>query len=314
MNKNTKSLFKNDNAVGMSGALLGLFAYIFFISLIISFLVVNIYGINYDTLNLPTQTDVKIYDSNQDFKNGSYDLSTIVRSISSNWIYIENVGMYLKDTGGYLVIDNIQVDSAGDYSNTYQINNSAINLFGVHGDYCIILRYTGVTNQNVVCIDSSGFHIYEYFLNAGIIIGDKFFFAYPNANQIERPIIKTVYNENLPSLDFYLNGNKLFITSQLNTGGSIFEWGGRYYGGVYSNTIGFVLESFKSDNQIISLPKNTVYDQIGLLAVLFNTMLKISLYQLPSFILPAELIIVFISFPEALFIIALAIVIIRGVD
>ena len=315
MKKQIKSLFfKNDDAVGMSAVLLGLLAYIFFTSLIISFLVVNIYGINYDTPNLPTTKDVKIYDSNQNFKNGSYDLSTIVHSISSNWEYVENIGMRLKGTGGYLVINNIQPDSAGFYSNSYWINNSAINILGAHGDYCIVIRYTGVTNQNEVCIQDNGFHIYNYFLNAGIISGDKFFYAYPNANQVEDVVIKTIYNENAPSLVFYFNGDKLFITDQLNTGGSMFEWGGRYYGGVRSNTQGFILEQFLSDNQIISLPKNTVYDQIGLLAVLFDTMIKISLYQLPTFILPAQLIIVFITFPEALFILALAIIVIRGVD
>jgi hypothetical protein len=309
-----KKFFKNDIAVGMSGVLLGLLAYIFFTSLIISFLVVNIYGINYDTPNLPTSKDVKIYDSNQDFKNGSYDLSTIVHSISSNWEYIENIGLRLKGQGGYLVINNIQPDSEGFYSNTYWINNSAINILSAHGDYCIVIRYTGVTNQNEVCVKSDGFHIYNYFLNAGIIAGDKYFYAYPDANQVELVSIKTIYNENTPSLDFYFNGDKIFVTDQLNTGGSLFEWGGRYYGGVWSNTRGFILEQFTSDNQIISLPKNTAYDQIALLAVLFDTMLKISLYQVPSFILPAQLIVVFISFPEALFILALAIVIIRGVD
>jgi hypothetical protein len=314
-----KNKNENDKAIGAVGALFGLTVYIFLISMVLSFLLVNIYGTsNIAGIKLPSQSDIQTFSSSQNFKSGNFDLNTTGQDINSKWVYTSGIGMVLTELGqhtySYFGINNIQEDESAYYQNSYWINNTPVNVFGNHNDYSIILRFTGGVDQNEILVEDDGFHIPIYLLNANFIVGDNYFFAYPNANQVEYPVIKTIYNDKDLSLDFYFEGSKIFTTTQLNTDANLFGLWGRYYGGVGSHTQYFTLEQFDTSNTIISTSTTNGSDVIGMLASLFVTIIKISTWQIPAWILPVELVVIFITLPEAGILVCAAFIIIRGVD
>lgn len=295
--------------------LTGLLFSIIFSSVVIAFLLMQFYGANAVVPELPTQSDVKVFSNKQGFTDGSYDLSTIVASLNSKWVNHADVGMVLTvlSTGdmSYIAIDNIQKDTTGLYQNTYVINNSATNILGRHGDYCILLRYTGGVDQNEVCFTSDGVSIPTYLINAYTKWGNCYFLAYPDINQIERATIKTVYDDTNLKVSVYFNGDKLIETTSLNPDNNIMGLWGRYYGGVGSWILGFTLESFETLGGIVDVVTNNGQDILGLISGFFVTVLKIVLWNVDSAFLPVELNIIFIKTQLAGIIVCI-VAIIRG--
>jgi hypothetical protein len=311
--------FLNESGTSAVSILLALLFYVILASIAVSFLLMNLYGVSNIVPELPSQKDIQMFSSDQNFKTGEFNISVVAKDINSKWIRTPEAGYVLTQLGGqsysYLAIDYIQKDINGYYQNSYWINNTATNMLGRHGDYCIILRFTGGIDQNEVCIKSDGFHIPAYLLDSNTQWGDKFIYPYPEANQVEYPDIKTIYHDNPPSLTFYFNDVKQFETTQLNQDQNLFSAWGRYYGGVGSYTLGFTMEDFKTDNSIIS-GQNSANGQdiLGMLGAMIITIIKISTWSIPAQFLPTELVMIFITIPEAGIIICAAIVFLRGVS
>lgn len=303
----------NDQAIGAVGILAALIFYIFALSIILSFVLTDMYGVNVTkTIILPSQKDIRTFTSNQSYISGAFDLAAHKKDMFSNWTYTQGLGLELKLTTinhpfSYLLIDYLQEDSSGLYQNSYWLNNS------VGGDYAIILRYTGSSDQNEIRVEPDGFHIPNYFPLSQVTIGDKYFYPYPNADQVVNPSIKTIYNDNNGEhyVDFYFNGDKFFTTTELNDDTNLFSLFPHYYGGVGSNTIGFIITDFQTESSIISGLNTNALDSIAGLLV---TILKISTWQIPSWILPTGLVAFFINLPEAGIVICIAIIVFRGVD
>jgi hypothetical protein len=309
--------FKNDDAVSGAVAILMLIiAYLFVTAIVISFCLTQGFGINNDVPILPSQGDIKAYSNNQNFSSGDFNWELAGVDLNSKWVNQTDVGMVLTQLGShtfsYFGIDYLQKDTKNEYDNTYLVNNSATNIFGGHNDYCVILRYTGGTDQNEVCVRDDGFYIPTYSLNADYYTGYNFYQTYPEAHNIENVKIRTVYNDKDLRLDFYLNDNLLFVTTRLNPeSGNTFTQS-RYYAGVGSNILGFALTSFDTQNTIIS-GKNNDVTLWSLTDILF-TIVKILLWQLPNGFLPIELVAILIGLPEGIGIACVIFIVIRGVD
>jgi len=307
---------KNDEGVGAVHILLLLIGYIVLLSITVSFLLSQAYGSSVPGIELPTQKDVKTYSSEQSFIDCTANKSTFVRQTAGTWEYICGLGMRFVAGHGafsYLLVDNVQKDSTSLYQNEYWINNTATNILGTHGDYVIILRYTGGGDQNEIQVKSDGFHIPQYFLTTTIWTGDSYFYPYPNANQITAVHIKTIYNDNTPLVDFYFNDNKIFTTTQLNSDKNIVNLFGRFYGGVASFTPGFILEDFQTQGAIISGLSSNIGDSLNSLTGILTMILKISVWSFPADILPLPFVIIFVNLPEAGIVICVVVIIIRGV-
>jgi hypothetical protein len=283
-------IFKNDDAV--ASLLIFLIFALLFSTTAMTYFMHEIYGINVIAPELNTK-DLHIqYSSKQNFASGDYDLSTMGIAMYSKWVNVSGVGMVLTTSGRgvhpYFLVKNILPDSEGLYQNTYVVNNSPTDIFGRHGDYCIVLRYTSGTDQNEVCINSEGFSIPDYIFNAGIRWGNSYYVPYPDANQIQNPIIKTVYNDKTPSLIMYFNDEKIIETTQLHKQGSNFMSAPVYYAGVASDNLGFTFESFQTEGLIISgVSGETTLESISGFLI---TTWKIATFTLPPEIpFPTEL-------------------------
>jgi hypothetical protein len=301
--------FDNEKGIGAVEILAVLIIYIFLISLVLSFFIVNIYGSSsVPGVTLPNQKDVNIFSSDQNFIGCSVNKSTFLKQSQGEWRWDCGVGMILVSShaNAYLLVNNIQKDAGGLYQNSYWINNSATNILGTHGDYTIILRYTGGGDQNEIEVKNDGFHIPQYFLTTTVWTGDRAFFPYPNANQETAVNIKTIYNDAAHSVDFYFQSEKVFTTDNLNEDKNVFNVFGRYYGG-------FILEDFKTEGSIISGLTSNIGDTINMVSAMFAVIINISTWQLPSWILPIEFVQIFITLPEGLIVLLAAVIIIRGV-
>jgi hypothetical protein len=312
--------FKDNESAGVSTLLTGLIFSITFSSVLIAFVLLQFYGVAViavngvdSPINLPMGSEIKTFSSSQDFKNGTFDLQTIGKMKSGRWRWSDGVGYELTMLGSdggyyYLVIDNIQSDD-GIYQNSYWLNNSATNAYGMHGDYCITLRGTGGIDNNEVCVTNEGFYIPANF--ATKIGSGQFSMPYAGASQIVNPSIKTVYNDNTPSVDFYFQGQKVFSTTTLNADFNLFGLFGRYFGGVCSSTIGFTIEAFQTGNPITNID-----NQQNGLALVFGflmTVIKIVVWNVDSMYLPIELNIIFIK-TQLCAVAVCVIMIIRGVS
>lgn len=308
--------YKNNENAGVSTLLAIILFSITVSSILTSFFLLNFYGVSVYGVNtpdspmqLPTGTSLKIFSQTQDFKNNSYDLETLSRQRNGKWSFVDGVGYFLTGLGSdsgfsYLLIDNLQSDNKV-YENSYWINNT------VKGDYCIILRYTGGSDANEICVEDNDFYIPSNLWDK--ITGQEFRYDYPNANQIEDVNIKTIYNDGSdttdPSVDFYFNGDLLFRTSKLNKDANILDWFGRYYGGLGSRDIGFTFEEFQTQNPVV----NTAAQENGLMMIagyLF-LIIKIMVWNIDPLYLPWEINIIFVKTQVAVMGICIA-MIIRG--
>jgi hypothetical protein len=301
----------NDKGVGAVGVLLGLTFYIFMMSFILAFLIIQIYGVD-DVKGIVLPTVKNSYSSEQNYQNGSYDPTLNTMNLFSEWEYIKGVGLILTGfeagkTEGHVIIKYVQPDTNGDYINTYAINNS------VHSNYCIDLRNLGrgihIGSDNELCVNNEGLYIPDYIPFTAFRWGKHAFYSYPDANLIDDIIIKTVYNDEKHIATISLNDIEVLTSDNLHTDLTLI--GSIYYGGVSSDTIGFVLKEFNTDNSITAPNEANMLSSLG---QLLATMFAISIWSIPTWILPTEFIVLFITLPEAGLFITALIVLIRGVD
>lgn len=305
----------DNSEASVATVLVGLLFSIIFSASVIAFLLLQFYGATAIVPELPTQNDVRLFSSSQNYQNGTFDLATHAKSVNSLWEKTDK-GMELTQKGtkaySYLLIDNLQKDSLGLYQNSYWIDNSATGLYGQHGDYCIGLRITGGVDQNEICIKSDGFHIPKYFIDAGTQWGDNYFYPYPGANEVEYPTIKTIYNDKDLSVDFYFDGVKFFTTNELNADANLFGLWGRYYAGVGSNMEGYALQEFQTDSSVVDVNTTNGEDILGMISGFIITVLKLVAWNVDSQYLPLELNLIFIK-TQLAGIVVCVIMIIRGV-
>lgn len=278
----------------------------------ISYFALEEYGMNLDRVVLPENMN-NYFSSSQDFSLGTFNQSILdsqsssFQILSGTWKYVKDLGIILQSSGflstNYFVIANIDKGSSNEITNSYIINNS------VHGDYRIVLRYTGSSDENEIIVKSDGFHIPNYFNAFGIITGDADFIPYPNANQIDKVNFITNYNDGSkninPTVTFSFNGNT-FTSNKLHIAETSVINFKTYYGGVSSNTEGFNFISFTTNNKIVNPNALLNTDPILQLASLIVTMIKLVTWGLPEEIVPALLQWFMIRTQEAILIIAIA--------
>jgi len=299
---------KHNNEEGsVATILIGLLFSLTFSSIVISFLLLQVYGVAVTGIDLPTSSDVKIFSSNQNYKNGSFNAELNKETWWGDWEYIAGSGWSLVSTGlrqySYLVIKNIQpVDNK--ITNSYWINNA------VHSDYCVGMRVTSGSDVNEVCVDSNGIYIPDYIILTNTVWGTHAYFSYPDANLIENVVIKTIYDEKGKRATVYFNGAQVIDTTDLEdpiTWQTVF---GVWYAGLSGNTPGLILEDFQTENPIQDTSQVET-NTLVLISGFIVTLVKIVGWNVDSIYLPLELNLMFIKTQLAGVIVCI-IMIIRG--
>lgn len=296
-----KQKFNNEHGGGAVGLLVVLIFSLTFSSFAIAFLLTQIYGANVITGNmggvpLPTSGEINAV---QDYTNNSIDDSVNYVNGFGNYIFVPSVGRVLTSNPSgidcLLLLKRVSPVN-NTYTVSYAINNT------IHGNYRIMARYySGVlTIYNVIVeVKQDGFHVSNG-------LSETYFLPYLNANQIDYPNIKTVFNDNTQTLEVYLKGELLFSESNI--------WkpllsGEVYWAGVSSKIVGFTVESINVGSFISSNPT----DILGQVASIIDVISKIILWGMPEQYLPFILSVIFIRTQEAAIVICAIAVFIRGV-
>jgi hypothetical protein len=256
------------------------------------------------------------YSQSQNFANGQFNMSTLARTGSNNWVLVPNVGYQLIISTiqplNYFYIQNIEPDSSGIIVNNYVINNTGQNW------YSIVLSGNGGMSNNEVLVMNDGFHI-PNFLFSGVRLGDNDFIPYPNAAKVVNANIQTQFHDcSLYASDcdayvtFTFNGQP-FTSHKVNKDSTISVLGvpltnSMYYGGLCGYTGGLVFNYFSTLNTIQQTQSNNV---LSLISSFVSTMLLIAGWTLPDCALPLTLNLILIKTQLAGIIICL-VVILRG--
>lgn len=294
-----------------AGLLIALIFSVVFSSVSIAYFVSEM-GINANIPQIVLPQELKSYNSEQNFLNGTYDIGTITKISTATWSYVEKVGYVLTgfSLGGvnnYMYIMNINKDTTNIITNNYQINNSPL------ADYSIVIKGNSGLSNNEIIVKSDGFHIPMYFIT-GDYFGERAFIPYVNANRFQKVLIQTIYKEKKftdsgdSTLDFTFNGQK-FSTTMNKDDTLPFTGGTQFYGGVNSMSLGFTLESFNSANTISGSGEQK--DVLSKIADFIVTVLAILLWNLPESVLPLTLNLLFIK-TQLFGILTCIIIIIRG--
>ena len=268
-------------------------------------------GITIQGIALPQE--LRSYNSEQDFMNGTYDIATLNKISSATWTYVNDVGIILTglSIGGlnnYMYIMNINKDATGDIINNYRINNTPLN------DYVIVIKGNAGISNNEIIVKQDGFHIPTFMLGFDGYAGERAFIPYPNANKIQKVTIQTIYHEekfgsaNDATLKFTFNGEQ-FLTTMNKEDTFLFFGGTQYYGGVNSGSLDFTLEYFKTNNEIKGT--GVQRDALSQIADFIYTVLLILTWTLPEEILPLTLNLLLIK-TQLFGILTCIIVLIRG--
>jgi hypothetical protein len=293
-----------------AGLLIALIFSLIFSSVSIAYFVTEM-GINANIPQIVLPNELKSYNSEQDFLNGTFDIGTLTKVSSATWTYIEKVGYVLTghSMGGenYFYIMNINPDSTKTITNNYKINNSPLN------DYSIVIKGNSGISNNEIIVRSDGFHIPTYFIT-GSYFGERDFIPYPNANKLQNVLIQTIYHEKSfggtedSTLTFKFNGNT-YQTTMNKDDTFLFFGGTQFYGGVNSKSLGFTLEYFKTGNTISGTGEQK--DALSMIADFIQTVLLILFWNLPESVLPLTLNILLIK-TQLFGILTCIVVILRG--
>lgn len=277
-------MINNDNA--NVHLIASLFLSLFISSLLISWFLLQIYGIGVVNTISPLTMDNKIFNSTQNFKTDEID-NTILIQQDSDWTYQDGIGRVLTSKRGFatgkLFIDKVKPDSNGIITNYYHINNS------VHSFYSIILKRvpTDLTGVNVeLYFNTWGINLAQYLIDIQWHNTVKVF--YPDIQNVDYADIKTVYSIYEGKCDITFNGQTYTITDipiPSNLDNTVNEgFFGEYFAGVSSDTYGFTLEDFNTDNTIEN--NVSLFNQA---TAILTLMAKILVWNVDSKYLPIEL-------------------------
>lgn len=269
---------QNESASG-SALVLTIFTSLLFSTVLITWFMLQMYGVSVAGIDMPTgQTG---YSNTQSFMNNQINDTTLDISKYGIWQYQDGIGRVLiqKSTSGwtYLLINNIQRDSQGIITNTYYINNS------VKQDYTIVLRYTGSVDHTEFTITNDGIHVPNWYM--GAVISSPLVIPYPNMNQVSDIVIVTKYNDLQNTCEINFNGQS-FTLSNLPVDMDTHNAFKNYYGGVASNTLGFTIETFASENKIVNTGETDILTLFGAFIV---TVLKLIFFNVSPDLLPWEI-------------------------
>lgn len=289
-------MHKNDSGT-VESTLIGLFFSLTFSSVVIAFLLLQFYGVavtgNNAAISLPSSGLVS---GLQDFKsNNVVDNVNYIDGLGK-YVYVPDVGRVLSNnpTGleCWLILAHID-DANGVYSVSYDINNS------VKEDYGVFVRTWNNFNiyNERIDVKSDGFHAVYATFESG-------FYPYPLANQNTNVKIRTEFNEDEGTYSFYFNGNLIFTKTGISK--PIFSTSDAYYGGVWSKTEGFTIESINAG--AFNFSSDNILEQIK---SFLNVLAKIVLWNVDEQFLPLALNIIFIKTQLAGIVVCIF-VIIRG--
>lgn len=295
-----------------AGLLIALIFSLIFSSVSIAYFVKEM-NLNEDIPQIALPEELRSYNSEQDFMNGTFDIGTLNHISSATWEYVNGIGYSLTglSIGGlnnYMYIMNINKDASGDIINNYRINNSPLN------DYVIVIKGNAGISNNEIIVKSDGFHIPTFMLGFDSYAGERAFIPYPNANRFQRVTIQTIYHEekfgsaNDATLKFTFNGDK-FETTMNKEDTFLFFGGTQYYGGVNSGSLGYTLEYFKTNNEIKGT--GVQRDALSQIADFIYVVLAILVWNLPESVLPLTLNILLIK-TQLFGILTCIVIIIRG--
>jgi hypothetical protein len=267
----------NDKATG-TGLVLIIFTSLIFSTIMISWFMLQIYGVSLAGIDLSMGN--QSFSSSQNFLTNQINMGTIRTSDESIWTYQTGIGKVLTSfnsgIGGGLYINNIQPKSDGIIINDYVINNS------VHGEYSIILNTNAQGSGGKLVISNDG--VYRPYFFGNVLLTIPKVVNYAGMKDIDDVTIRTVYNENLNTVDLTFNGNTYTITDIQKDLTAVNL--GHFYGGVESKTAGFTIKSFNTDTQI-QVSQDT--DAVTMFYAFIVIALKLVFYNVSPDMLPWEL-------------------------
>lgn len=285
-------------------------------------------GLNIGFVKITPITQLDSYSSEQNFIGGTYNLETLARTGQTEWSYNQNVGLILTQLSGdlsTLYIMNINPDSSGKVTNHYTINNS------VTKPYVIVVEGNNGVSNNMIIVGDNGLYTTSHTID-GSIMGVLESFPYANADKISKIDITTEYTRGLktcplfsscqitksPYLKITFNG-VTYETSNLNIPEN--DKGTQFYGGIAGvntqlplvgyvvSSLGLTLEKFTSNNPLVGTGENA--DALTQIASFISAMLAVITWQVPSGVIPTEIVVILIGGQETALLICI-IVIIRG--
>lgn len=283
--------FNNDNAaLSSSGSIVLFFTFsLVFSSILISWMLLNAYGVNVAGMEFPE------FQANTQYELSSNDTSKGITYIGDTWTFSEGNGRVSTGEDSYILFDNSGSPNAGMHTNTYHISNPN------QGDYSLVLSYSSLKTVEVVVSDD-GFHIMDGSFGMGFLNNEIYFYPYENANKITPVVIQTdydgTYNQIIDNsgqmLNLYMDGNLVFSTpSDVDTGVQVEPIVKAYYGGIGNkNNIGLTLQGFgTNDNTKMS----DITALINSIQVWVTTLIKLIVWNVPEEYLPWELNMLFVK-------------------
>lgn len=298
-----KRKMKNDEGA-IETTLMGLLFSLTFSSIVISFLLLQVFGyaVVGNEKMITTLPDEQSLNPLQDYKSNDIVDSNYYndnRYPLSKWVWIPDVGRVLTGSGGteYKLLLNFVGEENGVRTVNYVINNS------VKQDYSVVVReWTGSSFYNMnIHVHSDGFHLPDGILG----ITDTIYVPFPNANQIEHVKIKTEFNQKKGEVKFYFNDKLMFTKDGYPVPIVGIDYG--HYAGVASQTDGFTVESINV-GVFATLDQASVLEQLG---AFINVLLQVVVWNVNSKFLPLELNLLFIKTQLAGIIICI-VMILRG--
>lgn len=276
-------------AINTSTVLAAIFLTSLFISsVLISFFALNIYGMQLGYIPADKGIPSMEVIAPQDYTSTS-KYNTSIMTFTGTWEQ-SNIGYSLKSVPilndhATIYYMEIKPDSGNEVTNTYRINNS------VKQSYGIIIAYDIKWINNRLIIDNTGFHVPDTQTSfweqlEGSDNTDIVFIPYPNANQIEDVTISTTYNVDTDVLSFTFNG-ETFNAGVLNRNMNTIRVFQDVYGGIFSGTVGFTITNFVSSNIITDNGlKSDVLDSAKFGLSMIITIIKTLSFGLPYEIMP----------------------------
>lgn len=245
----------NENGLTAIGAITFFSISVVFSSIVISWMLLNAYGVSVSGVTFPEFSGIVNYDL------AHSDVSDNIE-MTDNWNYTSGKGKTAETENSYIYFTGAKPNQNGAFVNTYSLINENKK------DYSIVLSADSFNTIEVI-VEQDGFHIPR---NGGILNyiwgDDLYFYPYDGANQAVNVNIKTVYNPNAifenteigNYLDFYFNDVLLFsLDSTYNHESTGLSQLDKKYSGVGSkNNIGLVVNTFsatndRADNNVLSL-------------------------------------------------------------
>ena len=285
-----KFLNEDGNSTGAQNVIIFFTISLIFTSVVVAWMLVNIYGVSVSGITIPDITGGK----NLDFTSSTTDTSS-VNEHGGAWTTISGEGKVSTTANSYIVMNGIYSSNDHTYTNDYYLYNP--NKL----PYSIVLEYQDNNNRVLeIIVDENGYYIPRYggSIIDGIFGNNMFSYSSSGASSIVNAHIKTVYNPeasiNDDMLKFYMNDELIFTADSFagqHTGFNI------NYGGVGNkNNIGLTISNFVATNDRAQTADWTTFLTTALAFCV--TLVKTLTWGIDPIYLPTEINILFIKSQE----------------